>query len=178
MSDSPFSSESTACLDMPRMLGNGVECKKLRDLPCRHGTLHVLFVGQNENRRILKVLWKTTCKRLPNGAMVKKKKRCGKRKECANDTWENKEHFEQWDVNILTLVAEHFVIVGCHRFMCQQQWISVQTLQNTHGFTCLVSKYFVQFLFGHGETFTVSAVHHQDDDLKQKQATVSELITY
>lgn len=52
-------------------------------------------------------------------------------------------------------------------------------LPNAHGFTCLVSKHFVQLLFAGGETFTVSAVHHQDDDLKgkQKQATVLELIT-
>lgn len=30
-----------------------------------------------------------------------------------------------------------------------------------------MSQHFVQLLFGDGETFTVSAVHHQDDDLKK-----------
>lgn len=185
VSDSPFSSESTTGLNMPRVPGNGVERKKLRDLPCRHGTLYVLFVGQNENRRILKVLWKTTCRKLPNGVIVK---RCGKRKECVNDTSENKEHYERWDVNILTLVAEYVVIAGWHRFktfvtQCahslsrqnglsqQQQWIYLQTLLNTHSFTYLVSKHFVQLLFGDRETFTVSAVHHQDYNLRRKTKT-------
>lgn len=53
MSDSPFSSESAAGLNVPRVPGNGVERKELGDLPCCHGALHVLFVGQNENRCIL-----------------------------------------------------------------------------------------------------------------------------
>lgn len=52
-SDSPFSGESAAGLYVPRVPGNGVERKELGDLPRRHGALHVLFVGQNENRCVL-----------------------------------------------------------------------------------------------------------------------------
>lgn len=36
-------------------------------------------------------------------------------------------------------------------------------------FAYLVQEHFVQFLFGQGEAFAVSAVHDQDDDLKKKK---------
>lgn len=71
MWDSPFSCESTTCLDVPRVRCDGVEREALGDLHRRHGSLHVLFVGQNENRCILQVLKKkkrereNICQRLP-----------------------------------------------------------------------------------------------------------------
>lgn len=92
-------------------------------------------------------------------------------------------------------VHEHFDMFGCHRFitfvtMCpfslETEWLPSITQEdfsliaakkdNPHSFTCLVFQHFVQLLFGDRETFTISAVYHQDDDLREKQkpATVSE----
>ncbi len=41
---------------MPGVCCDGVECEELGDLCRRHGALHVLFVGQNKNGCVLKVL--------------------------------------------------------------------------------------------------------------------------
>lgn len=120
MLSSPFSCESATGLDVPRVPGNGVEREELGDLPCCHGALHVLLVGQNENRCILQVLRKTTCRRL---AVVPKQKRWGKRKECLNDAQNNKEQNAQWVVNVLTHVAQNFVIIGLQwvRDLCRNE---------------------------------------------------------
>lgn len=52
----PFSCQGAARLDMPRVCRDGVECERLGDLRRRHGTFHILFVGQNKNGRVLQVL--------------------------------------------------------------------------------------------------------------------------
>lgn len=54
--DSPFSRQRAAGLDVPRVRGDGVEREALGDLRRRHGTFHVLFVGQNEDGRLPQVL--------------------------------------------------------------------------------------------------------------------------
>lgn len=54
--NSPFSRQRAAGLDVPWVCCNGVECETLGDLCRRHGTFHILFVGQNQNGRLLKVL--------------------------------------------------------------------------------------------------------------------------
>lgn len=54
--NSPFSRQCAAGLDVPWMCRDGVECETLGDLRRRHGTFHILFVGQNQNGCLLKVL--------------------------------------------------------------------------------------------------------------------------
>lgn len=54
--NSPFSCQCAAALHVPRVCCDGVERETLGDLHRRHGTFHILFVGQNENGRLLKVL--------------------------------------------------------------------------------------------------------------------------
>lgn len=54
--NAPFTRECAACLDVPRVCRDGVECERLGDLRRRHGTFLILFVGQNKNGRLLQVL--------------------------------------------------------------------------------------------------------------------------
>lgn len=51
--NAPFARECAACLDVPRVCRDCVECERLGDLRRRHGTFHILFVGQNKNGRLL-----------------------------------------------------------------------------------------------------------------------------
>lgn len=44
----PFSRESTAALDMPRVVFDGTEREKLGDLGCGHGVFDILLVGKDQ----------------------------------------------------------------------------------------------------------------------------------
>lgn len=55
--DSPFSSQSAAGLNVPRVRCDGVEREALGDLRRRHGALHILFVSQNQDGCLLQVLY-------------------------------------------------------------------------------------------------------------------------
>lgn len=44
----PFSRESTAALDMPRVVFDGTEREKLGDLCCGHGVFDILLVGKDQ----------------------------------------------------------------------------------------------------------------------------------
>lgn len=67
--NSPFPRQCAAALDVPRVRRDGVERETLGDLRRRHGTFHILFIGQNENGRLLKVL-----RRKPENTPVTKRK--------------------------------------------------------------------------------------------------------
>lgn len=86
---------------------DGVEREALGDLRRRHGALHVLFVGQNENRSVLQVLKKKKRERenmpdVTHGALVKGQER---KKTCPDVTLLNEEQNVKWNnvyVNVLT----------------------------------------------------------------------------
>jgi len=54
----PFSSEGAAGLDVPLMVFDGGKLKTLRNLSNSHTTLHILFVGENQQTSFFQILIK------------------------------------------------------------------------------------------------------------------------
>ena len=53
---SPLPGEGAAGLDVPGVVLDGAEAEVLGDLRCTHAALHVLLVGQDQNRSLTQVL--------------------------------------------------------------------------------------------------------------------------
>lgn len=91
-----------------------------------------------------------------------KTKESVERERCVNDTSDNKEHYvQQWDVNIMMQVHEHFDMFGCHRFitfvtMCpfslETEWLPSMTQED---FSLIAAKKKTTHIVLHASCFSI-----------------------